>query len=323
LLWIALIAATGCGGGTNSLHRDAASSQPPILSAPIYSSTVARKDAEAVLAALPLPPKTARVAKPPPSTAKLLPRSRNTEIFARAQIQTAYWLTSERPEPLVAYIKSHHPEGAREGFATGYGGTGEPNGWSSVTFEVPIRAPLAGPRELFIQIAPAPNKRYAVRLDAIVAWHLQRPVYSLAPATATWLEATVTKRNLGLHALSRTIRRVVIADPSVVQRVAAAVNALPVAEPAGPSPQCPLESYPPPLLHLTFRASARSVVLATVVAIATVAECGRGGEATAKIRVGHHREVALTDHIGLVITREGTSVIERVEAALGHRLHLR
>jgi hypothetical protein len=117
---------------------------------------------------------------------------------------------------------------------------------------------------------------------------------------------------------------VVIPAPAVVHRVAAAVNALPVAEPAGPFPHCPLEgAEPPPLLHLTFRASARSVVLAKIVAVATVAECGRGGEASARIRVGHHREVALTDHIGLAITREGTSVIERVEAALGRRPHLR
>jgi hypothetical protein len=263
------------------------------------------------------------VAKPPPSTAKLLRRSRNTEDYAREQIQTAYWLTSERPEGLDAYIKRRHPEGAREGYATGYGGAGEPNGWSSVTFEVPIRAPLAGPRELFIQIVPAPNKRYAVRLDAVVAWHLRRPAYSLVPEAAKWLEATVTKRNLGRHALRRTIRRVVIAAPAVVRRVAGAVNSLPVAEPAGPFPACPMEgAEPPPILNLTFRASARSVVLAKVVAFATVAECGRGGDATAKIRVGHHREVALTDRIGLVITREGTSVLERVEVALGHRLHL-
>jgi hypothetical protein len=93
----AALSASGCGGSGDN------------LSAPIYSAAVAKTEAER-LADIPLPRRTERVPSPPSSAAKLLQRSRNTERYAREQIQTRYWLTSERPEPLLAFIKANAPQ---------------------------------------------------------------------------------------------------------------------------------------------------------------------------------------------------------------------
>jgi hypothetical protein len=52
--------------------------------------------------------------------------------------------------------------------------------------------------------------------------------------------------------------------------------------------------------------------------------CARGGEASVWITLDHQPEVALTDHLAdLAVAPEGTSLIDHIEQALGHRLRLR
>jgi hypothetical protein len=304
-LTAAALIAGGCGGSGDH------------LSAPIYSAAVAKTEAERLLADIPLPSRTERVASPPSSAAKLLQRSANTERYAREQIQTTYWLTSERPERMLAFITAHAPDGATEYSSGNLGTSARTESWSE-WLRVPTTSALAGPRQIYVQIALAPGKRYAVRLDAVVAWHLRRPADSLVPASARWLEATVTRRSSFLKAAKlRTLRTVVATNPSVVQAVAKAVNALPLAEPAGPVPACPAIGQPAPVVHLTFSSPPFSAVLAGVV-IGTY-WCVRGGEATASITTPRAHKVLLSD----TLAPRGKSLADLLEAALGHRLHLR
>jgi hypothetical protein len=235
----------------------------------------------------------------------------------------AYWVSLESPNGVLAFIKAHAPEGARES-SSGYGGTEGRNEFWFAHFDVPTKTPLAGPRALSIEIALAPQGHYAVRLDAVVAWHRRRQADSLVPGNAKWLKATVTQRTslFTARAKRRTLQTVLVSDPPVVHAVAQAVNALPFAEPAGPAPSCPAVTEPRAFVHLTFRASALSAALAKV--LVENNGCSRGGEASVWIRVRDHQEVALTDHLGgLVVALEGTSLIDRIEQPLGHRLHLR
>jgi hypothetical protein len=51
--------------------------------------------------------------------------------------------------------------------------------------------------------------------------------------------------------------------------------------------------------------------------------CARGGEASAQITTsGQRHGISLTDHLNSVLEPEGTSLADRIEAALEHRLHL-
>jgi hypothetical protein len=102
-----------------------------------------------------------------------------------------------------------------------------------------------------------------------------------------------------------------------VRAVAEAVNALPLAEPAGPFPACPAIALLHPFVHLTFRKRAYSAVLARVL-IATEG-CVRGGEATAWVATVHRHRLALTT----TLAPKEKSLGDLIEAALGHRLHLR
>jgi hypothetical protein len=213
-----------------------------------------------------------------------------------------------------------------------YGGTrSKTEGWFEA-FDVPLGSPLAGPRQLFVSVELDGSGRYAVRIDAVVAWHKRRPANSLVPATARWLKVTITTPayrapNLGepSHAHATT-RRVITTAPATVRAVARAVSELPVAEPAGRSPSCPEESFAntvdAPRFRLTFRASASAGNLARVIGVSGYV-CERGGADTAKITTPEDPQgVQLTDHLTLVGPVKGEGLTEHIELAFHHSLHL-
>jgi hypothetical protein len=178
-------------------------------------------------------------------------------------------------------------------------------------------APRRPARPFHRDHARAPPRRYAVRLDAVVAWHRRRPADSLVPSSAGWLKATVTQRTslFTRRSKRRTLETVVVSDPAVVQGVAQAVNALPLAEPAGPFPSCPLITRPSPFVRLSFRTSAltpaRAAVLADPISIASVdyrplpshSALGRAIELHAGLwpQLRHRRHVAVIVRPALVI----------------------
>jgi hypothetical protein len=150
-----------------------------------------------------------------------------------------------------------------------------------------------------------------------------RPADSLIPTSARWLEVTVTQRSSPLRYRSkeRTLRTVVATNPAIVHAVADAVNALPRAHPEGPVASCPI--YSPPFVHLTFRTTASSAALARV--LIDTEECGRAGGATAWINTVNDRTLVNERSRELTDSRapNGRKLIDHIEAALGHRLHLR
>jgi hypothetical protein len=215
---------------------------------------------------------------------------------------------------------------------SGYGGTaGKSEDWSE-TLYAPSVSPLAGPRQLFVSIALDGSGRYAVRVDAVVAWHKRRPASSLVPATARWLEVTITTpayRALNPGESSHahaTTHSVITTAPATVQAAARAVNELPVAEPSGPEPSCPAMAYAntvgAPRFLLRFRSTASGGNLARVIG-ASGYVCERGGGDTAKITTPEDSQgVQLTDHLTLVGPVKGEGLSEHLELAFHHSLHL-
>jgi hypothetical protein len=296
-------------------------------SAPLYSEGAAAAVADSLLAAVPLPVKTNRVAQLPIAAAKRLERSRNSERFAKSADSHAYWISTDRPQVILALLAKNGPASRLQ--SSGYGGVrGRSEEWFE-TLEVPTATPLAGPRELFVSIALAGGGRYAVRIDAVVAWHRRRPASSLVPATARWLEVTVVEPAFhgfrGEPSRPRRTRSLTTAAVHTVQAVAHAVNELPVAEPTGPEPSCPAMSVANtvarPKVILTFRKISSGSNLAEVVADGGYV-CDRTGEASAKITTPVQRGLLLTDHLNSVTVPEGASLTNHIEAALDHKLHL-
>ena len=313
----------GCGASTSDGTAEA---KPSV---PLYSEGAAAAVADALLAAVPLPADTQHVSEPPGAVAGKLGRPINIDE-AKAVDRYAYWSSTDRPEAILSFLAKKGPLPKVE--TSGYGGTaGKTEGWSE-TLYAPSALPLAGPRQLFVSIALDGSGRYAVRVDAVVAWHKRRPANSLVPATARWLEVTITTPafralNPGepSHAHATT-HSVITTAPATVRAVARAINELPVAEPSGPEPSCPAMAYAntvgAPRFLLTFRSTPSGVNLAQVIG-ASGYVCARGGGDTAKITTPQDPQgVRLTDHLTLVGPVKGEGLTEHIELAFHHSLHL-
>ena len=317
------LVAAACGKSDGSNVRMAQA----VPSAPLYSEGAAAAVADSLLTAVRLPAKTSRVAQLPPAAAKRLGRPGNSERFAKSVDRHSYWISTDHPQAILALLTAKGPAPKLE--YSGYGGVrGGTEEWSE-TLAVPTAAPLSGPRQLFVSIALAGGSRYAVRIDAVVAWHQRRPASSLVPATARWLQVTVVEPAFhgfrGEPSRRRRTRRLVTTALPAVQAVADAVNELPVVEPAGPVPSCPAMSVANtvarPKVILAFRKNSSGSNLAEVITDSGYV-CARAGEASAKITTPEQRGLLLTDHLNSVTVPERASLTDYIEAALDRKLHL-
>lgn len=318
----ALLAA-GCATGGDG--RGAASKP----TAPLYTEQSAAVVAERMLAAVPIPEKTRRAGGPPPSVVTELGRPRNSEDSPKSVDRHAFWISTEHPTSLLSWVAAHGP-GRLD--TSGSGGTaGKTEAWWEI-LDVRVASVLAGPRELFVTVSLVGAGRYAVRIDAVAAWHRRRPSESLVPTTARWLKVTITEpvfRALNPGESSRAwtnVRSYIATTAGMVHRVATAVNELAVAEPGGAEPACPAMSvantYGAPSFRLAFRGPASGRTLAVVRGKSGYV-CERAGEATAKITTAKlPHGLLLTDHLNRVTVARGKGLTEYIEAAFGHTLQL-
>jgi hypothetical protein len=320
---LAMLAA-GCGTSARDPTAEVRAS------APLYSEGAAAAAANALLAGVPLPENTQRLAAPPQALADKLRRPRNSEDSAKSVDRYAYWSSTDDPKAILSLIAKKGP--IPKVAYSEYGGTGDKNEDWFEAFHARLQSPLAGPQELFVSIELDGSGRYAVRVDAAVAWHERRPANSLVPATARWLKVTVTAP--AYHAFNpgepsraqTTTRRVVTTAASTVRAVARAINELPLAEPNREEPSCPemseANTVGAPYYQLTFRTSASAAVLARVIGESGYV-CERGGADTAKITTpGYPQGVQLTDHLNGIGPSSGEGLTEHIELAFHHSLHL-
>jgi len=317
------LTAVGCGAQARHASRVAAPSGP------LYSERASAAVADALLAAVPIPPDTQPLSAPPRLVAGKLGRPLNIG-GAKTVDRHAYWSSTERPQALLAFIARNGPLHKSE--YSDYGGiNGRTEEWDEA-YGAPLRTPLAGPRELFVAVALDGPGHYAIRVDAAVTWHRRRPSLSLVPPTARWLQITVSTpayraMNPGepSHPHAST-SSVITSAAGSVRAAARAVNELPLAEPSGASPSCPAMSYAntvdAPRFRLIFRRSAHSGELARVIGVSGFV-CEQGGSDTAKVTTpAYPHGLQLTDHLNGVEVPRGSGLSEHIEAAFHHRLHL-
>ncbi|HWG09273.1 MAG TPA: hypothetical protein VN672_09725 [Solirubrobacteraceae bacterium] len=296
---------------------------------PLYSEGAAAAVAEALLAAVPLPPETQRISEPPLAVAGKLGRPLNIDEPKDVD-RYAYWSSADRSKALLSFLAGNGPF-PKVQYSGSSETAGKPESWFE-TLEVPLKSVLAGPRQLFVSVELGGSGRYAVRVDAVVAWHRRRPAQSLVPSTARWLKVAIRTpayRALNLGEPSHphvTTRSVITTDPSTVRAVARAVNEMPVAEPGDGGVNCPAMSVGKtegaPRFLLTFRSGASSSNLAQVRGRSGFV-CAPSGEAVAKITTpADPQGVLLTDHLSLVEVVNGEGLTEHIEFAFHHSLHL-
>ncbi len=132
-------------------------------------------------------------------------------------------------------------------------------GTSYDLFTLPVVPNVLIQRWLVVLVAPYGNQT-AIRVDAEVVWLPAKPAAERIPPAAKVVTVTPTYDGPPNPVNERADHAVTITNPATVARIAAAVEALPIAPPSDgfctPGPQV--------MVHLTFRASPRGPVIALV-----------------------------------------------------------
>jgi hypothetical protein len=135
--------------------------------------------------------------------------------------RTRFSETHLRPRMILAEaVEYFAPAGKLE--SRGYGGDhGVTTHWSE-TISFKPASPQLRAVELRLAVAPAGGSSYALRIEAVAAWHTPRSASSLIPAAASSLSVTVASvADFDTH----TPPMLVLRDRHTVQAVAAVVNA--------------------------------------------------------------------------------------------------
>jgi hypothetical protein len=161
-------------------------------------------------------------------------------------------------------------------------GTGEDHGvttyWSE-TISFKPASPKLRAVELRFAVAPAGRRTYALRIEALAAWHPVRPPSSLIPTAASHLSVTVA--SWAHFAAHTTAPMLVSHDRRAVQAVAAVANAQLAGQPENNNINCPAETSNAQLWLQFAAADGRHLALVEI----SPYQCGNGTWITTPGRV--------------------------------------
>lgn len=231
--------ATATGNGTGPA-RPAATTQSP------------KQRAEAEVAAL------LKSFVPPPGARRLTtaPAALKTPVTALASGYQArgvtFWSAPGDPRALIAWEKAH----IATRFTVGDADFGPP-AWDQM-FQLPAVPGVLTSRDLVMEVVGLGNGETGIRVDAEVGWQPSRPAAGQVPPSARIV--TITQLPSPVPDASRPPAPVTITGATLVKRLVALLNALPVSQFNGVVVPCPM----PPAggLLLTFRATPGGPVLA-------------------------------------------------------------
>jgi hypothetical protein len=243
LILLAAAMTTGCAtsamtaavvpkSGTGVSARAASPSAP--ASSPAAGQR-ARQQAEAAAAALLAefvpPPGARRLAGPPNLPGGWEQHPQSTLVSNSMVDEAAFWEAPGDPHSLLSWEQARLT-GKR--FTLGDADFGPPS-WDR-EFDLPAAGVLTN-RELIVEVTGAGNGQTAIRLDADVAWQPSRPPDDLVPNAARVV--TISELASGNPQAKRPPAPVTSTDPTVIGRLAALVDSLPVSPLNNEAVSCP------------------------------------------------------------------------------------
>jgi hypothetical protein len=259
-----MIAVTGCG----TIHATSVPADGAPATATVTLRQLAASDAATNLASFTAPPGASRIAKVPAGAAAALGQA---PLVAGQVDDAAYWQVNGVPATLLNWVRAHLSShyklltsGTEGGFTiTPYAVAAtfpeSARNWYD-EFGLPVDGGLRV-RVLVVSAAYASASQVVIRVDAQDAWSMTKTTSQRVPATVT--AVTIYKaRNFGpvMAGDAETVT-----SPSLVRKIAALVNALPMYA-TGVTSSCPTELTP--LLRILFRNGNSDVATATVNATA-------------------------------------------------------
>ena len=264
LILLAAGMTTGCA--TSAMTAAVATStgvsvRPASPSAPAPSSAAGLstgQQAEAAAAALLaefVPPLGARRLAGPPDLPDGWEQHPQSSLVSNSMVdEAAFWEAPGDPHSLLSWEQARLT-GKR--FTLGDADFGPPS-WDR-EFDLPAAGVLTN-RELIVEVVGAGNGQTAIRLDADIAWQPSRPPDDLVPDTGRVV--TISEPASGNPRGKRPPAPVTITDPTVVGRLAALVDSLPVSPLNNEAVSCPAPFGGS--LQLAFRARTDRPVVALV-----------------------------------------------------------
>lgn len=155
----------------------------------------------------------------------------------------AWWTVPGSPLEALAWIKKHPPSGSKLKIESSSEDHGVTTSWD-IGFEWPPIKEVANERALLVTATAGPGNETALRVDAQAVWVEPRPSSERVPASSRFLDFSVGRPG-------KSQRRLSVANPGFVKRIAVLINNLPVAQPGAIS--CPAEPSRPVTVRLVFR----------------------------------------------------------------------
>jgi hypothetical protein len=244
--------AAGCAGSAAG-PATRSSVSPAVVAASVTPKQRAAADAQAILKSFVAPPRAVRLAKQPPLPGgwgryPVMGLNSTTQVDA-----VGYWRVRGEPKALLAWEKARIPRRySRQDVIVG------PPSWSTLYALPPISGVLPD-REMNVQVYDAGGGITVIKAAAMVSWQPPRPAAEVIPASVRAVTIAASGPWRG------NPRPVTITSASVVRKLTALVNSLPVAV-TGEDVPCPMGVG----FTLTFRgAGGKPVAVAT-----GPAECG-------------------------------------------------
>lgn len=248
-----------------SLHDDGSSASPQRFSSPtgVVSKATDRnhrtsarraavRDAQRRLEGLRLPSGAKRVSTAPSGSGDVLQAPAFEPATPNLIDLHAWWTIPGDPQEVLAWIREHPPSGSKLKFESSFEDHGVTTSWD-IGFEWPPIDEVADERALLVTATAGPGSGTALRADAQAAWIVPRPSSERVPAASRFLDLSVGRPG-------EPQRRLSVANPGFVKRIAALVNDLPVAQPGALS--CPAQSSRPVTVRLVFRVALGGSALA-------------------------------------------------------------
>jgi hypothetical protein len=224
----AVVTKTSTGGSARSASPSAPAPAPAAGQSARQS---ARAAAAAILAEF-VPPRGARRLAGPPDLPGGREQHPQSSLVSNSMVdEAAFWEAPGDPQTLLSWEQARL---AGQGFTLGDADFGPPS-WDR-EFDLAAAGVLTS-RELIVEVAGAGNGQTAIRLDADVAWQPSRPVGDVVPDTARVV--TISELASVSPQAKRPPAPVTITSRTVVGRLAALVDSLPVSPLSNEAVSCP------------------------------------------------------------------------------------
>jgi hypothetical protein len=235
---LTLIVSLGFGAAISSATRAPTGNATATSPTEAANESVARPDAESLLAQLALPPGTTPSPSEPGEDDALLSRPGIGPLATPNVVDShAWWRVPGAPSQVLAYVREHLPAGVTTVMRSdGFTGPGRPQN-EVEAFAWPPLANVLSTRWLAVNVVALPSGSTGLRVDAVVVWVTPRPTSEAIPRGAHLLRVSVV-HTLGPRRRAR--RPLAFSSTGRIDRVVALLNELPAAQPGVTS--CPSDA---------------------------------------------------------------------------------